>query len=113
MLSLILIIEDPALHHDAERRILGRTTIRVADGDGLADHFRAVPTLPIDCPVGWYDDQGLTDIPTDPYGFPLTWAPAFLLAAAGGGGIGLTPWNHAVLALLMGLGETRVILRWD
>jgi hypothetical protein len=111
--GLTLIIEDPELQYDGARRILGRTTIRLSGQDDLAERWQRVAAQPLDLPVAFYDDDGLDLIAEDPYGRPLTWTPAFLLAAAGGGGIGLTPWNHAVLALLMGLGETRVILHWD
>ncbi len=112
-MGLTLIIEDPELQYDGARRILGRTAIRVSDRDTLASHWKTAPTHPLALPVAWYDDDGLQDITTDPFGRPLTWTPASHLAAYAGGGINLTAWNHGVLALLMGLGETRVILRWD
>lgn len=71
-----------------------------------------VRPLPPGLKVGHYDDAGLVFTEVDRYGKPLTCITRADLA-----GLkmldGLSPWNDAVLAFLLGLPENvRIVLYW-
>ena len=77
------------------------------DGKGK---IKANP-LPPGASIGHYEDEGLRQETTDPYGTPLTWAPAVALKKLKESER-TTPWNKAILAFINALPDETVVVLW-
>lgn len=78
----------------------------------LFNQIKALPSLKGWLPVRWYEDDGLKERTTDPYGNDLKYTTASEFAAVDVPD-DATDWNRAAIAFLAALPpETRVYLWW-
>ncbi len=78
----------------------------------LFREIKDIPSQPLEMRFTWYEDDGLVERTTDPYGAPLRWCWASDLAK-----LEITqdmhPWNAAVLAFVRALPpELKIVLWW-
>ncbi len=77
----------------------------------LFERIKKVPTTPVPM-IQNYEDEGIRNRTTDPYGDPLTRCTAGALSEIPEPK-GLHPWNRAVMAFVRALpGNTPIVLWW-